>query len=82
MTKGIKLVTKFKTLPKDFTWAELVTMLGHLGFAEIQGSGSRVKFYNKQNDCLIQLHKPHPAKIIKKYAMKEILAILEMEKMI
>ncbi len=82
MTKGAKLATRFKKLPKDFTWTELVAILGRLGFEELQGSGSRVKFYNEQNDCLIQLHKPHPAKILKNYVMKEILSILEQEELI
>lgn len=82
MTKADKLVTRFKNLAKDFTWQELVTMLGHMKFIEIQGNGSRVKFYNNQLDCLIQLHKPHPAKIIKRYAMKEVLAVLQQEKLL
>ena len=62
--------------PADFSWDELVRLLKNLGFQEIQGSGSRVKFYHQQRDRLIQLHKPHPAKILKRYMIKEILEIL------
>ena len=82
MTKENKLVTRFKKRPVDFTWEELVSMLSRIGFVVDQGSGSRVKFYNKQRDCLIQLHKPHPAKILKRYVMKEVLVTLEQEKLI
>ena len=56
-------------------------MLSRLGFIAHQGRGSRVKFYNKQRDCLIQLHKPHPAKILKRYVI-EVLLILEQGKLI
>ncbi|MBN2689598.1 MAG: type II toxin-antitoxin system HicA family toxin [Gammaproteobacteria bacterium] len=82
MSKVTKLIERFKNKPSDFSWEELVTMLFRLGFVSEQGSGSRVKFYNKKRDCLIQLHKPHPAKIIKKYIVKEVLLTLEREKLI
>ena len=82
MAKATKLITRFKEKPTDFTWQELVSLLLRLGFVEEQGSGSRVKFYNRQRDCLIQLHKPHPAKILKQYVIKEVLLTLEQEKLI
>ena len=82
MARATKLIERFKNRPVDFTWEELVSMLSRLGFVEYQGSGSRVKFYNKQRDCLIQLHKPHLAKILKRYVMKEVLLTLEQEKLI
>ncbi|MGD9107873.1 MAG: type II toxin-antitoxin system HicA family toxin [Gammaproteobacteria bacterium] len=82
MPKNKKLITRFKTRPKDFTWVELTSMLNHLGFVEIRGSGSRVKFYHEENDCLIHLHKPHPSKILKAYVVKSILSTLEQEGLI
>ena len=82
MTKLDKLAGRFKAYPKDFTWDELVTMLSRLGFKELQGRGSSVKFFNEEINCIIQLHKPHPAKVLKRYIVKEVLAVLIGEKLI
>ncbi len=82
MTKLSKLVSRFKSRPKDFTWDELASLLTKLEFKEAQGSGSRVKFYNQRLDCLIQLHKPQPTKIIKPYVIKEALQLLTNEKLL
>ena len=76
MTKINKLIARIKSRPKDFGWHELTTLLNKLGFDELQGSGSRVKFYHEDEDCLIQLHKPHPTRILKPYAISEVLNIL------
>lgn len=82
MAKKDKLIKRFKTLPSDFHWSELVTLMRQIGFKVLQGSGSRVKFYNEKIDRIIQLHKPHPEKIIKKYMLREILAVLKKEELI
>jgi hypothetical protein len=41
-----------------------------------QGDGSRVKFDNGNPDDLINLHKPHPNKEMKAYALRQVLAKL------
>lgn len=82
MSKFAKLVARIKSKPKDFAWDEAVTLLKGLDFIELQGDGSRVKFYHKARNCLIHLHKPHPAKILKSYVINEILNILIKEKLI
>jgi hypothetical protein len=79
VSKKQKLIARFKKNPKDFTWDELVTMLVYLGFIEEKlgkTSGSRAMFMN-QEGVTIRTHKPHPAKIIKGYVIKEIIEILE-----
>ena len=81
MSKIKKLVARFKTQPSDFKWSELVKMLTFFGFNELQGDGSRVKFINK-NKVIISLHKPHPKKILKKYQIKNILEVLENERLL
>ena len=48
MAQMDKLIARFKTHPKDFTWAELTRILKGLSFQELQGSGSRVKFFNQK----------------------------------
>lgn len=72
MSKVDKLKQKLykEPSPKDFTWAELRTLLLKLGFVEEQGNGSRVKFYHADLDYPISLHKPHPGNILKEYVIK------------
>lgn len=69
-----KLIARFQTLPKDFTWEEMTRLLMFLGFTPCnkgKTSGSRVIF--KSNDKNpIMLHKPHPGNIIKGYVMKQV----------
>lgn len=43
-----------------------------LGYTEIQGDGSRVKFDNGKPEVLINLHKPHPSNEMKVHAVKEV----------
>lgn len=73
MGKSGKLMTKLKTVPADFTWQELTVLLKALGYQEVQGSGSRVKFNNGNADQMINLHKPHPGNIIKRYALRQLI---------
>jgi hypothetical protein len=74
MSKKDKLLTKFLENPprKDLTFKELSTLLLSLDFEKIEGTGSAVKFYNKEKDLLINLHKPHPSDILKVYLIKQI----------
>ncbi|PRM97145.1 type II toxin-antitoxin system HicA family toxin [Aliarcobacter cryaerophilus] len=74
MSKKDKLLLKFLENPpkKDLTFKELNTLLISLGFIKIEGAGSAVKFYNKDKDLLINLHKPHPSDILKVYLVKQI----------
>jgi len=73
MTKKDKLLERFLSIPKDFTYNELKTMLRGLGYKEHQlgkTSGSRVLFFNDYIGHEIKIHKPHPGNIIKPYLMK------------
>jgi hypothetical protein len=74
MSKKDKLLIKFLENPprKDLTFKELSTLLLSLNFEKIEGAGSAVKFYNKEKDLLINLHKPHPSDILKVYLVKQI----------
>lgn len=73
MGKSEKLIAKLKTVPADFTWQELTILLKTLGYQQVQGSGSRVKFNNGNADQMINLHKPHPGNIIKRYALRQLI---------
>jgi len=74
MSKKDKLLIKFLELPpkKNLTFNELDTLLRLCGFEKIEGAGSAVKFYHRQKDILINLHKPHPSNILKVYLIKQI----------
>ena len=77
MSTKDKLIERFKRQPKDFTWNELVRMLGILGFTlDNKGKTSGSRFTFKNGTERIELHKPHPSNTIKEYKMKEILDFL------
>ena len=68
-----KLIERFKRLPKDFTWDELVRLMCILGFEcsnKGKTSGSRIEFIRKRDKRSVILHKPHPGNIVKGYALK------------
>ncbi len=79
MSKLEKLIRRLKQEPKDFSWEELVSLLRGLGYEEQVGGktgGSRRRFV-KDNFEPIILHKPHPKKILKGYAIKDVLEKLK-----
>ncbi len=77
MGKREKRITRLKKVPADFTWQELTAILKTLGYQQVQGSGSRVKFDNGNADQMINLHKPHPGNIVKRYALRQLIEKLE-----
>ena len=69
-----KLIERFLTMPSDFTFDEIRTLLGYYGYEQTnkgKTSGSRVIFKNG-NKRPIMLHKPHLGNIVKNYAMKQV----------
>lgn len=75
MSQKEKLLKRLMSLPKDFTFEELVKLFSALGFemsAKGKISGSRVKFYNKDKQLQYLAHRPHPTSIIKEKALKDI----------
>jgi predicted RNA binding protein YcfA (HicA-like mRNA interferase family) len=64
-----KLLQRFRSKPKDFTFDELKRLLKRFGYQEQQGSGSRVIFVNENLTHKIKLHKPHPENIVKRYQL-------------
>jgi hypothetical protein len=78
LSKKEKLARRLLSRPSDFTFDELNTLLGHLGYSmEAAGktSGSRATFANIDGDYL-RLHKPHPRNILKLYQVDDIIANL------
>ena len=68
------MIKKFLEIPpkKYLTFSELNTLVLSCGFIKLEGAGSAVKFYHKEKDILISLHKPHPTDILKVYLVKQI----------
>lgn len=75
MSKLDKAIDRFKSLPKDLTWNELIVVLASFGYNELKTGktgGSRRKFARNKMD-IITLHKPHPGNIVKMYAIRQVL---------
>jgi len=73
MPKFEKLTSRFLTRPKEFTYSELKKILSDFGYIELQGSGSRVIFFNDKLKHSIRLHRPHPGNLLKKYQIDLVL---------
>jgi hypothetical protein len=79
MAKIEKLIARLLSNPADFTWEELIKLLGHFGYNELKKGktgGSRRKFADTTN-YIISLHKPHPGNILKRYQVNEVVAALK-----
>jgi len=85
MTKKDKLLERFLSIPKDFTYQELKALLNSLGYEEGnlgKTSGSRVVFFNAKIMHKFKIHKPHPINIIKHYLLVFILQELKSKNII
>ena len=70
MTSIKKLKERLYTLPKDFTWNELVRVLASFGYEELKSGGTSARKFKDERSHIINLHKPHPGSIVKSYAMR------------
>ena len=81
MSRKEKLLLRFLSRPKDFTFDETVRLLQDFGFHEIDIGiigGSRVRFrYDDYPVNIIKFHKPHPGNIMKPYVLNIIIQNLE-----
>jgi hypothetical protein len=79
MSSKAKALHRLLSVPKDFTWEELIKILGVFGYIELKKGktgGSRRKFADENKNVII-LHKPHPGNIVKEYALKQVIAQLK-----
>lgn len=84
MAKIDKVLGRFYSIPKDFTWDELVQVLNSLGYAPVKmggSGGSRRKFSNDSNH-VVNLHEPHKGSKVQVYALKQLIENLESQKKI
>ncbi|QKJ28319.1 type II toxin-antitoxin system HicA family toxin [Mucilaginibacter mali] len=79
MSKEEKLLKRLLSIPTDLRWEELTKVVAIFGYEEFTGGktgGSRRRFVDS-NKNIITLHKPHPANIVKSYAIREVIAHLK-----
>jgi hypothetical protein len=84
VTKREKLIQRFRSKPKDFTWNELVALLEGFGYARVgsgKTGGSRVRFVHAKYPP-ISLHRPHPTPVLKRYQVEQIEEMLKEEGLI
>ena len=82
MTKVEKLLRRFSSRPKNFTYHELIRLLESMGYKEEQGSGSRVVFSDKRMKHYTKLHKPHPSNVLKRYQIDLIIQELNSKNLV
>lgn len=76
MSKFAKLQQKLAKIPADLTWDELVTVLHGFGFKEISDTASSARSFVSEGRKIF-LHKPHPGNVVKRYALREVVAKLK-----
>jgi hypothetical protein len=79
MSQKSKLIARFLSIPADLTWDEMVALLKFYDYNEIntgKTAGSRKRFVDEASNIML-LHKPHPAKIVKKYAIRQVIEKLK-----
>ena len=74
MSKHSKALAKLSASPppSNIKWDELKSILEHLGYTVLKGSGSRRKFYHKEKDDLIICHEPHPSLNVDKGCVSDV----------
>ena len=75
MSKKEKLIARLKEKPKDFTFEEVIQLMGYFDYRLASGGktgGSRVAFTNDKKDY-IRMHKPHPRTILKSYQVQNLI---------
>ena len=80
MNKKDKLLQRFRTLPRDFKFDEMVAIFKGYGFKlnnKGATSGSRIEFINENDGNSYIMHRPHPSNIIKGYVMRQVYSFLE-----
>lgn len=77
MSKNEKLLAKLLNEQRVFTWPELTTLMRQLGYRQIEGAGSRVRFHTDDPSAKITLHKPHPGNELRLYIRRQIIEQLK-----
>ena len=74
-----KRLDRIRCKPNDYTYTEARALMNALGFKELNKggtSGSRVRFFRETDKKMIDLHKPHPGDVMKRYAVDNLYSFL------
>jgi hypothetical protein len=85
MSRKEKIIRRFLSRPRDFTYDELCVLLKIFGYEEIKTgvtSGSRRAFANDSTGHIIRLHKPHPENTLRMYQVDYILQSLSKQNLL
>lgn len=80
MPKKDKALQRLISVPSDYTYNELTTLLGQFGYQERSGGatgGSRRRFVRESDQSIIMLHKPHPGNIVGKATIRDVIQHLK-----
>jgi hypothetical protein len=72
LSKATKQRDRFLSIPADFTWDELVTVMRAYGFNEMSDGGGSYRCFISSQGLKMFLHKPHPENIVKRYALRQV----------
>lgn len=78
MSSKEKLLKRFLSLPRDFTFDEVVRLFAMFGFILSEkghSSGSRVAFYRGEE--IFTMHRPHPDSVVKRGTLQSLKDYLE-----
>lgn len=79
MSRHDKLLQRFLTKPKDFTWDEFTRLMNGFGYTEAPAGktgGSRRRFVSGRYPPVI-LHKPHPGNELKAYQVEQVITFFK-----
>lgn len=76
MSKIDKLLARLTARPTDFRWEELLTLLGHYGFA-VHCNGGSHHIFQHPGGFTFSMSKTHPSGILKRYQVKAALEALD-----
>lgn len=76
MPKADKELRRLLSVPSDYTYNELKTVLARFDYHEFTGGstgGSRRRFVRDADKDVIFLHKPHPGNIVGKATLRDVI---------
>lgn len=85
MSRKEKIIQRFLSRPRDFSYEELLALLRIFGYTEIKTgvtSGSRRAFANSSTGHIIRLHKPHPGNIMRIYQIDYVIQSLNKQNLL
>ena len=79
MSRHEKLLQRITSMPKDFTWPELISLMASFGIELHTTGGSARRFVNPVSRQTFYIHQPHPSSILKPYQLREAVKFLRQE---